>query len=122
MAQHNDFGKWGEDVAVDFLIEQGFEILARNWRHEHLEVDIIATKDDRLFFVEVKTRHGEEWRAEGAVNTRKRSLLWRATMAWKLQHPSTMNVCYSIVAVVVHDPDAQPEIRWYEDAEAIKYQ
>ncbi len=39
MARHNEFGKWGEDLAARFLEERGFEILARNWRHEHKEVD-----------------------------------------------------------------------------------
>ena len=64
MAHHNDFGKWGEDVAVNDLQENGFEILARNWRHEHKEIDIIAQREGKLYFVEVKTRHGEAWNAE----------------------------------------------------------
>lgn len=51
MARHNEFGKWGEDLAADYLAKQGLEILARNWHHEHKEVDIIAQKDDTLYFV-----------------------------------------------------------------------
>ena len=115
MAHHNDFGKWGEDVAVNYLLERGFEILARNWRHEHKEIDIIAQREDKLYFVEVKTRHGEEWNAEEAITAKKRALMWRAMMAWKLQHPSLMPVHYSAIAVVVHSPMEAPEIRWHED-------
>lgn len=114
MARHNEFGKWGEDLAAKYLEERGFEILARNWRHERKEVDIIAQKEETLYFVEVKTRHGEEWKAEAAVDTKKRSLLWRAMMAWKLQHPSHMPVHYPVIAIVIHDPDAPPEIRWHD--------
>lgn len=114
MARHNDFGKWGEDVAVNYMLERGFEILARNWRHEHLEVDIIAQKEGKLYFVEVKTRHGEEWNAEAAVTVKKRKQLWRAMMAWKLQHPSLMPVCYPVIAVVVHEAGVLPEIRWHD--------
>ena len=55
MAHHNDFGKWGEDVSVSYLTENGYEILARNWRHAHQEIDIIAQRDGTLYFVEVKT-------------------------------------------------------------------
>ncbi len=115
MANHNDFGKWGEDVAVNYLQENGFEILARNWRHEHKEIDIIAQREGKLYFVEVKTRHGEAWNAEEAITAKKRALMWRAMMAWKLQHPSPMPVRYSAIAVVVHSPLEAPEIRWHED-------
>ncbi len=115
MAHHNDFGKWGEEVATDFLLQRGFEILARNWRHAHKEIDIIAQQAGKLYFVEVKTRHGEEWSAEGAITAKKRTLMWRAMMAWKLQHPSLMPVCYSAIAIVIHDPNESPEIRWYEN-------
>ncbi len=114
ISNHNTFGKWGEDVAVNYLLERGFEILARNWRHEHKEIDIIAQKDSTLYFVEVKTRHGEEWKAEYAITAKKRTLMWRAMMAWKLQHPSPMPVRYPVIAIVIHEPGVPPEIRWHD--------
>ena len=115
MARHNEFGKWGEEVAVNYMREHGFEILARNWRHEHKEVDIIAQKDGRLYFVEVKTRHGERYEAEEAITPQKRTLLWRAMMAWKLQHPTAMPVSYPVIAVVIHELGQPPEIRWHDN-------
>ncbi|MBR4924529.1 MAG: YraN family protein [Prevotella sp.] len=115
MARHNEFGKWGEDIAVNYMLEHGFEILARNWRNERKEIDIIAQRDGKLYFVEVKSRHGEKWNAESAITAKKRALMWRAMMAWKLQHPSLMPVCYSAIAVVQHSPFESPEIRWHEN-------
>jgi len=56
MANHNDLGKKGEDLAVDFLLKNGYEILARNYIFQKAEVDIIAQKEDVLAVVEVKTR------------------------------------------------------------------
>lgn len=56
MAEHNILGKTGEDVAADYLIAKGFNILRRNWRSGHKEVDIIAMDGPTLVFVEVKTR------------------------------------------------------------------
>ena len=56
MAEHNEIGKNGEDVAADYLLEHGFRILERNWRLGHKEIDIIAVDGDNLVFVEVKTR------------------------------------------------------------------
>ena len=115
MARHNDFGKWGEDIAANYMLEHGFEILERNWRHGRMEIDIIAQKEGVLYFVEVKSRHGEIWNAEGAVTTKKRVLMQRAMIAWKLQHPSMMPVCFPAIAVVKNDPDSPPEIRWHDN-------
>lgn len=50
-------GKYGENLAKDFLIKKGYEILEMNYRFSRLaEIDIIAKKGDSLHFVEVKTR------------------------------------------------------------------
>ena len=54
MAQHNELGKTGEQIAVDFLIKKGYEIKERNWRFKKAEIDIIAQKDNFLIAVEVK--------------------------------------------------------------------
>ena len=51
MAQHNDLGKKGEQIAVD-----AYKIVARNYRYLQGEVDIIAIKNNNLIAVEVKTR------------------------------------------------------------------
>ena len=56
MAQHNQLGKEGEQLAVDFLIAGGYEILERNYRFDKAEVDIIARNNECLAIIEVKTR------------------------------------------------------------------
>jgi putative endonuclease len=56
MAQHNELGKKGEQLAVDFLIKNGYKILVQNYIYQKAEVDIIARKKDILAIVEVKTR------------------------------------------------------------------
>ena len=53
-------GKYGEDIAKNFLIKKGFKILETNYRYSRIaEIDIIASKKDILHFVEVKTRTQE---------------------------------------------------------------
>ena len=53
-------GKYGEDIAKNFLIKNGFEILEMNYRYSRIaEIDIIASKKDILHFIEVKTRSQE---------------------------------------------------------------
>jgi len=56
MAQHNKLGKKGEQLAVDFLLKNGYKIVVRNYIYQKAEVDIIARKGDILAIVEVKTR------------------------------------------------------------------
>jgi putative endonuclease len=56
MAEQNFTGKEGEEEARNYLLKQEYTILHSNWRWQHYEIDIIATKDDELVVVEVKTR------------------------------------------------------------------
>ena len=56
MAGHNDFGKIAEDTAADYLQKNGCKILARNFRFQKAEIDIIAEKDNLIIVVEVKAR------------------------------------------------------------------
>lgn len=55
MAKHNEIGEKGEQIASNFLNKKGFEIIARNYRKKWGELDIVAIKDNKLHFVEVKT-------------------------------------------------------------------
>ncbi len=72
MAKHNELGKAGEEAAVNHLLKQGYIIRHQNWRKGHLELDIIAAKDDMLVVVEVKTRRNDLFaRPEDAVTIKK---------------------------------------------------
>jgi len=61
LAQHNELGKEGEQIAVDFLIQKGYEIKERNWRFKKAEIDIIAQRENVLVAVEVKTRSTDDF-------------------------------------------------------------
>ena len=56
MAKHNELGKKGEQLAVDFLLKNAYKIIERNYRFDRAEVDIIAQQKDILAIIEVKTR------------------------------------------------------------------
>jgi putative endonuclease len=58
LAKHNDLGRKGEQLAKDWLEKLDYEILEENWCFKKSEVDLIAYKDERIVFVEVKTRSG----------------------------------------------------------------
>ena len=54
MAEHNDFGKLAEELAEQFLVEKNYKILAKNFRFQKAEVDIITEFDGKIVVIEVK--------------------------------------------------------------------
>lgn len=65
-------GKYGEDLAAEFLQKHDYDILERNFRWARGEIDIIAQKNDVLVFVEVKTAQTNSFGSpETWVNERK---------------------------------------------------
>ncbi|MBI4051380.1 MAG: YraN family protein, partial [Elusimicrobia bacterium] len=80
-----EFGKWGEDRAVQFLEGQGFRILARSFRTKLGEVDIVAQEGSTLVFVEVKSRSSDSFApAELAVNLKKQKKMTQVAL-WYLK-------------------------------------
>ena len=57
MADKWEIGQNGEELAADYLMKRGFRILHHNWNlHKGCELDLVATKDNQIHFIEVKTR------------------------------------------------------------------
>lgn len=54
-----ELGQWGETVAAEYLVGQGYSLVARNWRCARGEIDLILQKEGVWVFVEVKTRRGQ---------------------------------------------------------------
>ena len=109
MTDHIDLGKEGEELAVQWLKENGFEIIERNWTYGKLEIDIIARKDDRLHIIEVKCRwHTPFGHPEDSVTKKKFRLLQRAADEYLYRNPGNEWMQYAIVAVTKHrDKDAE---------------
>jgi putative endonuclease len=58
MNLRQDTGRYGEDRAAIYLQDRGYEIVDRNWRCRIGEIDIVARENNRIVFIEVKTRNG----------------------------------------------------------------
>jgi putative endonuclease len=75
MSQHNEVGRIGENLAKEFLEKQGYKIIEQNYKTKYAEIDLIATKNKALVFVEVRTKIGENFGApEDTINKQK---LWK---------------------------------------------
>lgn len=101
MAQHNDLGKKGEQLAIDFLLKKGYTIRDKNWRYQKAEVDIIAQKADILVVVEVKTRSNTDFgNPQDFVNNKKIKLLVGAIDEYVTTNNLDVEVRFDIIAIV----------------------
>jgi putative endonuclease len=108
-------GKEGETLAADFLIEKGFEIIARNYRHKRSEIDLIVKKNDWLIFVEVKMRSSDAYGyPEEFVDYKKAKNIVDGAEEYTYQQNWQGNVRYDIVSV--REQHGQKEIVHIEDA------
>lgn len=100
MAEHNELGKFGEDLAVDFLQNNGYEILETNWTFQKAEIDIIALKKNILAVVEVKTRSSIEFGLpQDFVKPKKIQLLVKAINEYVVSNDLDVDVRFDIVAI-----------------------
>lgn len=108
-------GREGEAIAKSYMEKNGFEVLITNWRHGHLEVDIIAQKNNVLHIVEVKTqRHSTAGLPEESVTRSKFLNLQRAAEAFMAQYPHWTHLQFDIVSVTVN-ADGSSTILFIED-------
>lgn len=100
MAKHNETGKWGEEIAKEFLIVNNYTIRETNWRLHHYELDIIATKGDRIIFVEVKTRSTDFADPLSAINKAKISRIIRSANAYIKMFHISLNPQFDIINII----------------------
>ena len=102
MAEHNDFGRKGEDIAVKYLEKKGYKILERNWTLGRNEIDIIARDGKYIVVAEVKSRHSNfAGEPETAVTRDKQRSLIRAADAYINKMKLSEEVRFDIVSVLV---------------------
>ena len=96
-------GLKGEDKAAQFLKEKGYIILARNFRSRRGEIDIIAQKDDKLVFIEVKnwdTLQPEN--LEHSINKEKQKRIRETSQYFLYKHPYLQNRRMGFDVILIH--------------------
>ncbi|WLD23189.1 YraN family protein [Flavobacterium dauae] len=114
MATHNDTGKQGEQLAKEYLQKNGYTILETNYRYKKAEIDIIATKENILAIIEVKTRTSTHFgEPESFVNNKKIKLILEATNAYIIEKDLDLEVSLDIISVIMGN---ETEINHIENA------
>ena len=102
MADHNQLGQQGENLAVTLLQKKGYSILAENWRFGKNELDIVAKIGNTIAFVEVKTRSTEFFGDPSqAVSPNKQKRTIQAANAYLEAHQIDLEARFDIISIVV---------------------
>ncbi|WP_312902862.1 YraN family protein [Chryseobacterium taichungense] len=118
MAEHNDLGKKAEELAAEFLLKNGYKILARNFRFQKAEIDIISEKDNFIIICEVKARSNDVFNLpQEAVNKRKIKLLVSAADHYLKEFNINKEVRFDIISVL---PDKQGNLSIEHIADAFE--
>jgi len=116
MTKHNQaIGRWGEDVAADYLIKKGYDIVARNARTPYGELDLIMMHNGRLVIVEVKARTTASYGyPETAISTRKQEHLAASAEHYAQEH-NIDNWQIDAISVEGKPNRGEPRITHFED-------
>ena len=116
MAEHNDFGNLAENLAAEFLIKKNYKILARNFRYQRAEIDIVTEFEDLIVVVEVKARsYNTLIEPQEAVTKKKIKAILMCSDFFMNENSIDKEVRFDIITVL---PDEQGilQINHIEDA------
>jgi putative endonuclease len=110
MAEHNELGKKGEQLAIDFLLKNDYRILEKNYRYLKAEIDIIAQKEEIIIAVEVKTRTSNYFgNPQDFVNPKKIKLLVSAMDYYVVHNNLDVEVRFDIIAITTNTKSTKTE-------------
>lgn len=111
MAYHNELGKLGEELATQYLLREGYDILERNFVYDKAEIDIIAQKDEGVVvIVEVKTRNSAAFgNPQEFVSKSKIKLLVKAANEYIIVRQLDAEVRFDIIAVLKNKKEERIE-------------
>ena len=101
MAEHNELGQLGEQLAADYLLGKGYKIIVCNYVFQKAEIDIIAKHDNTMICVEVKTRNSNFFGdPQDFVTPSKIKLLVKAMDAFITENDIDLETRFDIIAVL----------------------
>ena len=114
MTDKTEIGRKGENLAAEFLVKQGFEIAARNYRFGRGEIDLIVKRDDWMLFIEVKTRSSVTFgEPEDFLQDFQMNRIFDAAENYIFSNDWQGNVRFDVISIKL---GKEPVIDHFEDA------
>ncbi len=115
MHQNKYTGNLGETLAAAYLQQNGYILIEKNWRYSHWEVDLIASKGNRLHFFEIKTRTSAAYGLpEESISHHKMDCMKNAAEEYQYRHPQWQYLQFDVLAITLH-PGKEPAYFLIED-------
>ena len=110
-------GQIGENFASDYLLSKDFSIVERNFRCRSGEIDIVAEKNKKIYFIEVKTKVGiEKGFPYEAINYYKKMHMKRVINYYLLKNKiKDCKLSVGALSVILNDDHSLRKITFYED-------
>ncbi|MBI3518588.1 MAG: YraN family protein [Bacteroidetes bacterium] len=110
MPNNTEKGTRGEEIAVAYLLKHGYQIIEKNWRHSHLEIDIIASINDTLVIVEVKLRTNDFFgNPEEFVTKNKQKKVIKAADVYIKENNINWETRFDIIAIIQNPQELKVE-------------
>ncbi|MFH1537172.1 MAG: YraN family protein [Patescibacteria group bacterium] len=108
-------GNYGEQIAIDYLKQKNYQIIDHNYYIHWGEIDIIALKNNKLHFIEVKTRTSiKKGRPEEAITKSKIKKIWRVAIIFK-DNSKYKNLLFQIdvISILLNKNTGAADIRHF---------
>lgn len=101
-----NLGRLGEDLALKYLEAKGYELVAKNFRFQRAEIDLILRKEEEklLVFAEVKTRRNKKFgMPEEGITQRKTEQIYKSAEGFLVQNPGYIDYIkrFDVVAIMI---------------------
>lgn len=114
MKRNQSIGLWGEQAAAEYLCEHGYQVEARNVRTPYGEIDLVASKDGLIVFVEVKARTSRSFGPPEVAVTRRKQEHMLACAGHYAQQNGIEH--WQIDVIAVQRVDGKPDIVHFQNA------
>ena len=119
MKKYNkEIGNYGETVAGDFLINNGYNILDMNYRNRYGEIDIICRKNNLIIFCEVKSRYTNSFGnpIESVTYYKQKQIIKLSQIYLLYKKYHNYNIRYDIIEVIFNNKNASFKLNHIKDA------
>ena len=114
MTHNQKIGRWGEAATAEYLQQHGYEIVEKNARTPHGEIDLVASRDGLTVFVEVKARTSRRFGLpEEAITPRKQARMFAAAEYYAAEHE--IDYWQADVLAIEGTPGGTPGIEHFEN-------
>ncbi|MDD5689632.1 MAG: YraN family protein [Caldisericia bacterium] len=117
LMSRKELGDFGENYVSNYLKDLGFKVIGRNYHTKHGEIDIIATKDGKIHFVEVKTRKSLLFGTpEESYSLKKQERIIKAALGYLKDNNINKSFQIDLVALILNDKNEVLSITMYDNA------